>query len=207
MPMSRVERLITSVLRHPAALAVKGWARDRWWALYGPRLRNPPVPLQLRTVLFVCKGNICRSPFAERLAARLAGERGGAIRCVSAGFEAAAEGRSPDAARAAARRFGVTLDDHRAQPLTAALMAEADLVIVNERSHVLRLQRQFPALADRVFLLPLIAPDAARGAGFRRFNIADPYGHPEPVFDECYRYIDHAVRALLGGLRGRGPEA
>jgi protein-tyrosine phosphatase len=205
--MSRLDRLITFVLRHPVTMAGKGWARDRWWGLHGPRLRNPAVPRELHSLLFVCKGNICRSPFAERLAARLAAEAGGSLRCVSAGFEAAAGAPSPAAAREAARSFGVSLDDHCAQPVTAALMADADLVIVNERSHVIRLQRQFPALADRVFLLPLIAPDANRGRGYRRFNIADPYGHPVAVFDACYRYIDQAVRALLeAGSRPR-PEA
>lgn len=205
MATSRFDQLITSVLRHPASLAMKGWVRDRWWAFHGPRLTNPAVPAAPQTLLFVCKGNICRSPFAERLTARLTRESGAPVRCVSAGFEASLDGRSPDAAQTAARAFGVTLDDHRAQPLTATLMAEADLVIVNEQAHVERLARQYPRQAGKVFLLPLAAPDAARGAGYRRFNIADPYGHPEPVFAECYTYIDQALRGLLGARAPRRP--
>ena len=207
MATSLVDRLLTSILRHPAALAVKGAVRDGWWTLRGPRLTNPPVPAELRSLLFVCKGNICRSPFAERLTARLAAEAGQPIRCISAGFGATRDASSPDAAQDAARAFGVSLADHRAQPLTAALMAGADLVVVNEWEHVERLRAAYPAQAARVFLLPLVAADAARGRGYRRFNIADPYGHPVAVFDACYRYIDDALRALLTAGPARRPEA
>lgn len=207
MATSALDRLITAVLRHPAALAVKAFARDRWWAVRGPRLTNPPVPPDLRALLFVCKGNICRSPFAERLMARLSAEGGGAIRCTSAGFGATRDARSPDAAQAAARAFGVSLDDHRAQPLTPELMAAADLVIVNEWEHVERLRRAYPAQAARVFLLPLVDAGTSRGTGYRRFNTADPYGHPVAVFDECYRDIEAGLRALLQSGRAPSPEA
>src|SRR5205085_8557845 len=69
-------------------------------------------------VLFVCAGNLCRSPFAEGLARRLASERGLDIEFESAG-EIAYEGSpcTPDAL-AAARLHGVDLSAHRPRRLT-----------------------------------------------------------------------------------------
>jgi len=80
-------------------------------------------------VLFVCAGNLCRSPFAEGLARRLAAERGLDLEFDSAG-EIAYEGSpcTPDAL-AAARLHGVDLSAHRARRLTPERRAAADEVV------------------------------------------------------------------------------
>jgi protein-tyrosine-phosphatase len=68
-------------------------------------------------ILFVCAGNICRSPFAEGLARQLAAERGLDVEFASAG-EIALEGdRCPPDAVAVAKEFGVDLLPHRARRL------------------------------------------------------------------------------------------
>jgi protein-tyrosine phosphatase len=80
-------------------------------------------------VLFVCAGNICRSPFAEALARQLAAERGLDVEFASAG-EIAYEGdRCPGDAVAAAREHGVDLSPHRARRLTPAQASAADRVV------------------------------------------------------------------------------
>jgi protein-tyrosine-phosphatase len=68
-------------------------------------------------VLFVCAGNICRSPFAEGLARRLAAERGLDVEFASAGKIAFDGDRCPPDAVAAAKEFGVDLSSHRARRL------------------------------------------------------------------------------------------
>ena len=70
-------------------------------------------------VLFVCAGNICRSPFAEGLARRLAAERGLDVEFASAGEIALDGDRCPGDAVAAAEEHGVDLSSHRARRLTA----------------------------------------------------------------------------------------
>jgi protein-tyrosine-phosphatase len=77
-------------------------------------------------VLFVCAGNICRSPFAEGLARRLAAERGLDVEFASAGEIALDGDRCPPDAIAAAKEFGVDLSSHRARRLTTD---EADEVV------------------------------------------------------------------------------
>jgi protein-tyrosine-phosphatase len=80
-------------------------------------------------VLFVCAGNICRSPFAEALARRLAAERGLHVEFASAGEIAFDGDRCPGDAVAAAREHGVDLSAHRAQRLTAERRSAADKVV------------------------------------------------------------------------------
>ena len=80
-------------------------------------------------VLFVCAGNICRSPFAEGLARRRAAERGLDVEFASAG-EIAHEGdRCSGDALAAAKEHGVDLSPHRARRLTAEQQSAADKVV------------------------------------------------------------------------------
>ena len=69
-------------------------------------------------VLFVCAGNICRSPFAEGLARRLAAERGLDVEFASAGEIALDGDRCPPDAVAVAKEYGVDLSPHRARRLT-----------------------------------------------------------------------------------------
>ena len=69
-------------------------------------------------VLFVCAGNICRSPFAEGLARRLAAERGLDVEFASAGEIALDGDRCPGDAVVAAKEHGVDLSSHRARRLT-----------------------------------------------------------------------------------------
>ncbi|HEY8549109.1 MAG TPA: hypothetical protein VIL35_04055 [Vicinamibacterales bacterium] len=193
-----VDRALTALLTSRAVMPVKHAVRDLWWSLRGFWIRPRPLPRSPRSLLFVCKGNICRSPFAARYAARLLADAGAeGIRCVSAGIAVSRERISPAAAVAAARAFGVDLETHQATQLTPALVEAADLIVVTEVSHVQTLTRQYPRAADRIVLLPLFGADRSRRGGFARFNIADPYGRPVEVFNACYGHIAEAVSALL----------
>jgi protein-tyrosine phosphatase len=80
-------------------------------------------------VLFVCAGNICRSPFAEGLARRLADELGLDVDFASAGTIAIDGAPASDDALAVAREHGVDLSGHRARRVSSLLTDEADLVL------------------------------------------------------------------------------
>lgn len=51
---------------------IKGNLRDLYWKIHGNKVKNPGLPDIPRSFLFVCKGNVCRSPFAEQLARKIA---------------------------------------------------------------------------------------------------------------------------------------
>lgn len=134
-------------------------------------------------VLFLCYGNICRSPFAERVARPLAP---GSVRVASAGVHPTVDRPSPDAARAAARRLGVVLDDHRSRLPDDAELADADVILVFDgRNYLDALERHAPA-RSRIHYLGNFDPAGPH-------EIADPWGESEAAFLVTYRRIARAV--------------
>ncbi|MGH9349986.1 MAG: hypothetical protein ACRD26_22260, partial [Vicinamibacterales bacterium] len=193
---ARAATLLRSALTHPLVMQMKRPLQDLRWRVKGARLRNPPVPERVEAVLFVCLGNICRSPFGALRAERLLEEAGrGDLLCTSAGIRPSQAARSPGEACAVARRYGLSLDRHVPQALTRGLVAAHDMVVVMEASQLEQVQAAYPELHDRVFLLPLY-DDAARG-DYERYNIADPFGQPLEAFETCYERMDRALRRWL----------
>jgi hypothetical protein len=91
-----ISRPITSPVTHPAAPRVKRPVRNLMWWAKGLAMRNPALPSRVRSVLFVCLGNICRSPFAAALAARRVTQAGVLdVRCASGGSLLGSPGRHP----------------------------------------------------------------------------------------------------------------
>jgi protein-tyrosine-phosphatase/predicted ATP-grasp superfamily ATP-dependent carboligase len=158
------------------------------------RRRRPPPELprmaisEAQCVLFVCRGNICRSPFAARYAERVLGAQ---RRIASAGLLDAPDRPSPLAARAVAAEYGVDLADHRSVVLTEALVAEAGVVLVFDEENRRGVLRRFPSAGGRVFLLgdldggPAAIPDPLdRGQAFYRRVYARIAGLLETVAPE-----------------------
>ena len=188
-----IETAIRFVLTNPVAMAVKAPVKDALWAVRGRGLANPAPRQPVRSLLFVCKGNICRSPFAAHRAERLLAESGSPVTCGSAGIETTQAGRSPRDACEAARSFGVRLDSHLPLQLSKSLVLQYDATVVMEAAQLTLLRDSYPEAADRIWLLSLF--DGRRG--YARYNIADPFGKPKPAFDACYRRIDDALRPLV----------
>jgi protein-tyrosine phosphatase len=189
---SELSRLIHLVLTHPAVMRVKPSLRRAWWRFKGRGTSNPPLPARVDSVLFVCLGNICRSPFAEWIARRLFAAAGHAsIRCASAGIRPSQAARSPEPACHAASRFDVSLTAHTPQELTRDMMTGFDVVVVMEWSQLQELRATYPDLQNRIVLLSLLDPSAADA--YERYNIADPFGHQPAAYDACYDRINRAL--------------
>jgi protein-tyrosine phosphatase len=181
-------------------MAVKRSIRDVVWSVRGRFVTSPAPPANPRTLLFVCKGNICRSAFAGEFARlRLSTD----LRCLSAGFRAEAGVGSPTAALEAAERRGVSLRQHRATPLTRALMDEADLVLVMEPWHVSELGAMYPGHRQKILLLSSYDPESSRQSAYERLHIDDPYGKSPETFDACFRRLERTITTL--GQRTRVP--
>jgi protein-tyrosine phosphatase len=191
---------ITRILRHPLVMRVKAPIKAAFWDIRGRSLPEPRVPESFDSILFVCKGNICRSPFAERLTQKLLRELNrGDIRAASAGLAVSAQGGTvPAAARSVALSHGVSLEQHTPTQLDESLVASYALVVVMEAAQLAEIGRRFPAHRERFILLAQLVPDSHRArSGFERYNIADPYGQPESAFMRCYDIIDVTLRRLL----------
>jgi protein-tyrosine-phosphatase len=151
----------------PGRSPVAGTGRDRM----------PRAIAEADSLLFVCRGNICRSPFAARYAERLLGD---AKRVRSAGLMEAPDRRSPLVARSVAAEHGVDLDDHRSVVLTDALIAEAGVVVVFDEENRRGVLRRFPGARERVFMLGELDGGAA---------IADPLDRGQAFYRQVYARI------------------
>lgn len=155
-------------------------------------------------VLFVCLGNICRSPLAEGVFRQLVRDAGleDRIGIASAGTGDWHVGRPPDVRMiATARTHGVDLSAQRAQVLTPALLAAHDLVLVMDAENLrnARALTRDPDLTGRIALFRDFDPEP----GDR--NVPDPYYGGDEGFEEVYAIVERTARAVLTHLRGRTP--
>jgi protein-tyrosine-phosphatase/predicted ATP-grasp superfamily ATP-dependent carboligase len=139
---------------------------------------RPRLP-DARCVLFVCKGNICRSPFAAAYARTLLPP---SVEVRSAGYYPAPNRRSPEEAVAVARELGVDLSGHRSSVLTDAMIADADVVVTFDDENVATVLADFPAAASKHRRFCLLAADVP-------LSIRDPYGEGPSAFREVYALI------------------
>src|SRR5438309_9245909 len=106
----------------------------------------------VKSVLFVCTGNICRSPIAEGLFRRLLGNRKD-IEVVSAGVHAV-RGQPPSLyAVEVCAEAGTDISNIRSQPLTPALVDRATHIFAMTGAHLETIQTLFPTGAEKSFLL------------------------------------------------------
>ena len=146
-------------------------------------------------VLFVCLGNICRSPTAEGVMRALVAEAGlqDEIEVDSAGTGAWHAGSAPDprSAAAAARR-GITLEG-AARQVTAEDFEAYDLILAMDAENLHDLRRRAPAGTEGK--VRLLCGNA---------DVPDPYYGGERGFDDVLDQVEAACRALLDELRRSG---
>ena len=146
-------------------------------------------------ILFVCLGNICRSPLAEGVFRSLADARGvgGDFEVDSAGTSGYHGGEPPDARmREVAEANGVRLDS-RARAVDAADFERFDHILcMDERNHAALLARGAPA--HKLRLLLSVDPSLAMR------EVPDPYYGGDDGFHAVYRLVHGACAALLDEL-------
>jgi len=142
-------------------------------------------------VLFICHGNVCRSPFAAAAFARISASwNGGPPSIRSAGFIGPNRSPPPEALLAA-ERAGVDLTSHRSAVFTPDDIRTADLVVVMAAEQAKGIRRRFRDSASRVLILGDLDPVSAATR-----TIIDPWGKPSDVFDESYQRITRCVTVL-----------
>lgn len=182
----------------------KPWS-DLYWKVYGRTIRNPDIGGNPSSVLFICLGNLCRSPFAERIARRIFFEaKMCEVEVISAGIEVSAPFPSPDFAISAGRQFGVDLEDHRSAGITEEMVLRSDMILVMETSQLLSLRGRFPGKREAIFLLPLFDEHRFTSrVDYHRYNISDPYGRDLEYFVACFERITRCVQGLAVAVAGR----
>lgn len=152
-------------------------------------------------ILFVCMGNICRSPSAEGVFRSLLAARAPqlAVEIDSAGTHDYHVGEAPDdRAIAAARRRGVDLSSLRARTVQTGDFEYYDLILAMDEQNLRELRRRAPAARlDRIRLLMEFVPSSAVRA------VPDPYYGGPQGFEQVLDLLEEAAEGLLGEMLRR----
>jgi len=168
-------------------------------------LKEEPEPRASRRVLFVCMGNICRSPTAEGVFRKLLAERAPEldVDIDSAGTHGFHDNAPPDprACRAAERR-GVDLKGLRARRVIERDFEEFELVLaMDEQNREFLLEVCPPEYQHRVRLFLEFAPH------LERREVPDPYYGGSTGFEHVLDLVEEAAAGLLEHLRNTPPPA
>ena len=136
--------------------------------------------MQIKNVLMVCIGNICRSPTAEYLLKNECPD----LTVHSAGISAMVNHPADEKAQNCMNEIGIDMQAHRARQLNATLLKEADLILVmslNQQSHI---EKTWPFAKGKIFRL----------GHWQNCNIADPYQHDQAFFDQTFQLIQQCIK-------------
>jgi low molecular weight protein-tyrosine phosphatase len=141
-------------------------------------------------LVFVCKGNICRSPYAEARA------RAMGLACSSFGLEAGAHAPADPSAVRAARALGLDLAGHRTQRVIEFPMAKGDLLAAMEPWQAAVLQSRPIPVGAQVTLLGLWCRPSQP-------HIEDPLGLSDEYFQTCFATIDNALANMSALMQAK----
>lgn len=149
-------------------------------------------------VLFVCAGNICRSPTAEGIFTRLVQERGleASIAIDSAGvYDGRADDPPDPRAQAVAQAHGIDISGQRARMVMPEDFERFDYIVAMDQENLFILNgRRPPGLNGRISLLSDFAPDL----GIR--SVPDPYTGGKEGFKHVFLIIETGVKGLLDAI-------
>lgn len=135
----------------------------------------------MKKILFVCTGNTCRSPMAEGILNKLAGERNLDVFAKSAGISAAEGSPASVNSVKACEEIGVEISGHRSTQLTNQMFYEADEVVPLTKTHQIIMQDAFK---NREKILPAL-------------DVPDPFGGDLEEYRLCRDRIKEKIEELL----------
>lgn len=151
----------------------------------------------MKHVLFVCMGNICRSPLAEGFARHAATTARIDVMFDSAGTEDYHIGDAPDPrARAVARKHGIDIAALQARQIRDSDFTDFDVILAADRRNLRALQQRQPAASTAE--LALLLPWCGAAAGT---ELPDPYYGDTSHFNEVVSLLQGAMPVLLKRLR------
>ena len=146
----------------------------------------------MKTILFVCTGNICRSPMAEGLFRHMTAKRG-KYQVYSAGV-GAMDGFQPSAhAISAMRELGIDISQQRSRSISRELVDQADYIFGMTRGHVEAVSVMYPHAEEKTFILREF--DDTLDAYEK--DISDPIGGNLRVYQACRDQIEQGIFSML----------
>jgi len=143
-------------------------------------------------IIFVCIGNICRSPTAEvLLRTHFTNISRSDIRVTSMGTRGLPSWPAAEKTVQIAKEYGIDLSVHRSRPLIPEELHEADFIFTMDLEQRDFLKGLFPKLDGRTFLL-----GSWPGKENHKGEVKDPYHGTEEDFRTAYKIIDRHIRKI-----------
>jgi protein-tyrosine phosphatase len=155
--------------------------------------RTTMLPASVRTVLFVCKGNICRSPLAAVYFEELLKKEASSVTVRSAGLDTTPGKPAHPNAKLIGIEHGLSLDVHATTQLHAELVNQSDLIVVMEIAQKTRVHSVYPHAKGKVVLLGAFDTHGP-------LEVADPYSGTVEDFRTCLNQIRRCCENLLSRL-------
>lgn len=153
----------------------------------------------LTRVMFVCMGNICRSPLAEGVFRHVANEMGifDHYEVASSGTGAWHVGQKPDRRmRETATRHGVSLDEQRAQQFEFGDLSYYDVILAmdSDNLHNIKHLDQHDKYTEKIKLFRSFDPEPGD------LQVPDPYYGGDQGFETVYQIVERTVKELIAEL-------
>ena len=161
---------------------------------YAYERRTTLLPVSVRSVLFVCKGNICRSPLAAVCFQTLAKQEAFEVTVWSAGLETTPGKPAHANAKCIGLENGLSLDLHLTTQLHAKLVNQSDLIVVMELAQKNRIHRLYPQAKGKVVLLGAFDSQGP-------LEVADPYSGTLDDFRTCLSQIEICCKSLVTRIK------
>jgi protein-tyrosine-phosphatase len=141
-------------------------------------------------ILFICTGNICRSPMAEAYFRDLCEKsKRNDIDIVSAGVFAGNNfPASPEAVKIMSN-YNIDISRHKSRQITEELVESSDLIVVMTKSHKKTILTSFEIAADKIFLLHEF--DNCKK------DVFDPFGGNSDIYSKCFSEMKKALDNLF----------
>ena len=135
--------------------------------------------MQIKNILVVCIGNICRSPMAEYLLKQQYPQ----LHIESAGIAGLTGHAADEKAQLCMRHLNIDMSAHIAKKLNLELLKKADLILVMSHSQQKHIEQTWPFAKGKIFRL----------GHWRDKNVSDPYQHDQTVFNETCILIQNCI--------------
>lgn len=151
--------------------------------LFGEYRNYGRVPAETSRIVFVCKGNICRSAAAEVFLKKISD-----FPCVSLGLDTTSGNTANERVMDIVKDFGISLEQHRTTALKDFIAQPRDVYICMEPDHIVQLEKWLGSINNIALLGKFGRP--------KNVYIHDPYNSNNEYARACIKYIHQAVKEL-----------